>query len=315
VLGSNVVVSAPNTLHIEERLKALDFLAVSDYFLSETAQLADVVLPAAQWAEEEGTMTNLEGRVILRRRAFAPPPGVYSDLEMICALAARLGRGQFFAFENARAVFDELRRASAGGAADYSGITYEKIEANQGVFWPCPAEDHPGTAGASSSPARAVARPDGVPGTPRLFAKSFYTPSGRAKFHAVHHQPSAETPDAAYPLYLTTGRVMAQYQSGTQTRRIPQLQTLAPEPLAEVHPATARRYGVTEGELIQLRTRRGAALFKVKLTSSIREDTVFAPFHWSGVQAANRLTNPALDPVSRMPEFKVCAVRIEVPGA
>ncbi|MGH7185151.1 MAG: molybdopterin oxidoreductase family protein, partial [Pseudomonadota bacterium] len=194
VLGSNVVVSAPNVIHIEERLKALDFLAVSDFFLSETAQLADVVLPSAQWAEEEGTMTNLEGRVILRRRAFEPPEGVRTDIEMICALAEHLGRGRYFTYAGPRDVFDELRRASAGGAADYSGITYEKIEANAGVFWPCPAEDHT----------------DGASGTPRLFTERFATPSGLAKFHAVRHQPPAEEPDAAYPLYLTTGRVLAQ---------------------------------------------------------------------------------------------------------
>jgi assimilatory nitrate reductase catalytic subunit len=292
VLGSNILVSAPNVLHIEERLAALDFLAVSDFFLSETAQLADVVLPSAQWAEEEGTMMNLEGRVILRRRAFEPPPGVRTDAEMICALAERLGKSDYFTFESPREIFDELRRASAGGPADYSGITYEKIAANNGVFWPCPAEDHPGT--------------------PRLFTERFHTPNGKARFHAVRHQPPAEEPDADYPLYLTTGRVMAQYQSGTQTRRIAQLQAIAPEPLAEIHPTMARRYGVADGDPITLQTRRGAASFRVKVTPNIREDTVFVPFHWGGVQAANRLTNPALDPVSRMPEFKVCAVKIEV---
>jgi assimilatory nitrate reductase catalytic subunit len=291
VLGSNVAVSAPDALHIEERLRSLDFLAVSDYFLSETAQLADVVLPSAQWAEEEGTLTNLEGRVILRRRAFQPPLGVRTDIDVICALAERLGRGDYFRFESAREIFDELRRASAGGVADYSGITYEKIEANAGVFWPCPAEDHPGT--------------------PRLFGDDFPTSTGRAQFHAVRHQPPAEEPDADYPLYLTTGRVLAQYQSGTQTRRVAQLQAMAPEPCAEIGPATARRCGLKDGDRVTLRTRRGSAEFRARVTDSIREDTVFVPFHWGGLQAANRLTNPALDPVSRMPEFKVCAVRIE----
>lgn len=291
LIGSNPVVSAPNALHIEERFKALDFLAVADFFLSESAQLAEVVFPAAQWAEEEGTMTNLEGRVILRRRAFAPPLGVRTDFELICALAAHLGRGEFFDFSAPHAAFDELRRATVGGPADYSGITYEKIEAQRGVFWPCPSEVHPGT--------------------PRLFTERFSTPSGRARFHAVHHQPSAEMPDAEYPLYLTTGRVLAQYQSGTQTRRITQLEAMTGEPCAEMHPVTARRYGLTDGDAVTLATRRGEATFKVKVTSAIREDTVFAPFHWGGAQSANRLTNAALDPTSRMPEFKVCAVKIE----
>jgi len=291
VLGSNPVVSAPNAAHVEERLQFLDFLVVADFFLSETAQLADVVLPTAQWAEEEGTTTNLEGRVILRRRAFDPPAGVRTDLQVLGTLAAGLGKGPLFTYANAAAVFDELRRASRGGPADYAGITYEKIAANQGVFWPCPTEEHPGT--------------------PRLFQDRFPTPSGKARFHAVRHQAPAEEPDPEYPIYLTTGRVLAQYQSGSQTRRIGQLRTMAPEPLAEMHPATARRYAVSDGEMVNLVTRRGAATFKVKVTSGIREDTVFVPFHWGGAQAANRLTNPALDPTSRMPEFKVCAARVE----
>jgi assimilatory nitrate reductase catalytic subunit len=291
VMGSNLAVSAPHALHVRERLKALDFLAVTDFFLSETAQLANVVLPTAQWAEEEGTMTNLEGRVMVRRKAFDPPAGVRTDLEVLCDLASRLGKGQFFAFTEARQVFDELRRASAEGMADYSGITYEKIEAQRGVFWPCPAEDHPGT--------------------PRLFQQGFPTPTGKARFHAIRHQSPAEEVDADYPLYLTTGRLLAHYQSGTQTQRIAQLCEMAPEPLVEIHPNTARHYRLVDGEKVRLSTRRGTALFKVKVTTGIREDTVFVPFHWGGPQSVNRLTHPALDPTSRMPEFKVCAVRLE----
>lgn len=291
VIGSNVVVSAPRALHITERLKALDFLVVSDFFLSETAQFADVVLPSAQWAEEEGTMTNLEGRVIKRERVFSPPAGVQTDIETVCELARLLGKGQFFPFTEPREIFDELRRASAGGQADYAGITYEKIEANQGVFWPCPSEDHPGTK--------------------RLFEESFPTPTGRAQFNAVTYRSPAEEPDQSYPFYLTTGRVLAQYQSGTQTRRTAELCEMAPTPLVEMHPLAARSLGLADGDMCELTTRRSSALFTVKITSAIRDDTVFVPFHWSGMQSANRLTNPALDPVSRMPEFKVCAVRIK----
>lgn len=291
VMGSNVVVSAPDALRVEERLRALDFLVVADFFLSETAELADVVLPTAQWAEEEGTMTNLEGRVVLRRRALAPPPGVRTDLEVLGALAQGFGRGEFFGYRAARDVFEELRRASAGGVADYSGISYERIEREGGVFWPCPSSDHPGT--------------------PRPFAERFATPSGKARFHPVRHQPPAEEPDAEYPLYLTTGRVLAHYQSGSQTRRVASLERLAPGPVAEVHPSTARRAGLRDGDPVRLVTRRGEACCTVRLTATIRADTVFAPFHWGGPQSVNRLTNPALDPVSRMPEFKVCAVRLE----
>jgi assimilatory nitrate reductase catalytic subunit len=295
VIGSNPVVSAPRALHVEERLRALDLLVVADFFLSETASLADVVLPSAQWAEEEGTMTNLEGRVILRRRAAEVPDGVRTDLEIIGGIAERLGRGEQFAFESTADVFDELRRATAGGIADYSGITYEKIEAQQGVFWPCPSPDHEGT--------------------PRLFADRFATPSGLARFHPVRHGSPAEEPDAEYPLYLTTGRVLSQYQSGTQTRRVSRLAALSPEPLVEINPVAARRAGITEGALVSLVSRRGSAVARARLTRDIREDTVFVPFHWGGASSINRLTNPALDPTSRMPEFKVCAVRIETSTA
>lgn len=291
VLGSNPIVSAPDSGALERRLRTLDLLVVSDFFLSETAALADVVLPSAQWAEEEGTMTNLEGRVLRRRRAFAPPAGVRTDVEMLCALAAALGDTTRFAFDGPEAVFEELGRASRGGPADYSGITYPRLEATGGIFWPCRSEEDPGTA--------------------RLFADSFPTPSGRARFHAVTHRPPAEEPDAELPLYLTTGRLLEHYQSGTQTRRVDALTRLAPAPAAQLHPATARRIGLAEGDEVTLRTRRGSASFTVSVTSRVREDVVFVPFHWGGERSANRLTNPALDPVSRMPEFKICAVRVE----
>jgi assimilatory nitrate reductase catalytic subunit len=290
VFGSNLAVSAPRAAHIEERLGELDFLMVSDFFLSETAERADVVLPSAQWAEEEGTMTNLEGRVILRQRAAEPPPGVRTDLEALAALAGRLGYERFFPSEPA-SVFEELRRASAGGKADYAGITYQRILQEDGIFWPCPSEDHPGT--------------------PRLFAERFATPDGRARFHPVEFRPPAEEPDLDYPLYLTTGRIMAQYQSGTQTRRVPALLQGSPNAFVQIHPSMARTYGIAEGEEVRLTSRRGSALLTAQLTPSIRMDTVFVPFHYAGVGRANLLTNPALDPISRMPEFKVCAVRLE----
>ena len=289
IMGSNLVVSAPNASQVEACLKALDCLVVCDFFLSETASLADVVLPTAQWAEEDGTMTNLEGRVILRRRAMMPPAGVRTDLEVLASVAAELGKRLFFLSSAPRDVFAELGRASAGGPADYSGITYERIEAEDGVFWPCPSAEHPGT--------------------PRLFVDGFPTPSGRARFHAVSHQTPADARDAAHPLYLTTGRVLAHYQSGTQTRHVEELQQAAPEPLAEMHPATAKLHGVANGGRVTLTTRRGVASFTLKVTPSIREDTVFVPFHWGGEQSINRLTSAALDPTSGMPEFKVCAVR------
>jgi assimilatory nitrate reductase catalytic subunit len=286
VLASNIAVSAPNSNRVLDRLKQLDFLVVSDIFRSETAELADVVLPTAQWAEEEGTMTNLEGRVIRRKRALPPPPDVRTDLEMLTELAGRLGKQRFFD-SDPRTVFDELRRASAGGIADYAGITYERIEREDGVFWPCPSEDHPGT--------------------PRLFADGFPTPDGRARFIRVEHRDPAEMPDKHFPYVLTTGRNMQQYQSGNQTRRVKALTVALPEPRAEIHPDLARRHGIADGDLVELRSRRGVAVLRARLSDGIRPDTVFAPFHWPG---ANALTNPALDPHSRMPAFKACAIAI-----
>jgi len=289
VFGSNPAISAPHAGHIRSRLDALDLLVVSDFFLSETAERADVVLPTAQWAEEEGTMTNLEGRVIFRRRAVEPPDGVWTDLEILTALAGRLGFSKFSS--RPREVFEELRRATAGGVADYSGITYERIVAEDGVFWPCPDGRHPGT--------------------PRLFLETFPTPSGRAKFHPVEFHPPAEEPDTEFPFYLTTGRVMAHYQSGTQTRRIPMLMEASPGAAVQIHPSMALTYGIQEGAEVRLTSRRGSAVFSAQLTSSIRMDTLFVPFHFAGEGSANLLTNPALDPVSRMPEFKICAVRLD----
>jgi assimilatory nitrate reductase catalytic subunit len=290
VMGSNPVVSAPRAGHIQERFDALDFLAVADPFLSETAARADVVFPSTQWAEEDGTMTNLEGRVLWRRRAVAPPEGVRSDAQIIVGLAAALGRGNLFTTAEPREIFDELRRASAGGPADYAGITYERIATDDGVFWPCPTEDHPGT--------------------PRMFTERFATPDGRARFHAVTHTAAAEEPDQQFPMHLTTGRVMGHYQSGTQTRRVDELVDGAPEAFVEINPMMARLFGIVEGALVTVESRRGTATARAHLVTTIRHDTLFMPFHWAGEGRVNLLTNPALDPYSRMPEFKTCAVRI-----
>ncbi|MET9114168.1 molybdopterin oxidoreductase family protein [Streptomyces longwoodensis] len=305
LMGSNPVVSAPRAAHVEERIRSLDFLAVCDVVLSETAALADVVLPVTQWAEETGTTTNLEGRVLLRRRAVSPPEGVRSDLEVLHGLAARLGVEKGFPTDPEE-VFEELRRASAGGAADYSGISYRRLAEGDGVFWPCPAE---GTAVAAGSGAQGDA--PGHPGTPRLFLDRFATPDGRARFVPVAHRPAAEEPDEEFPVLLTTGRVVAQYQSGAQTRRVGELNAAAPGPFVELHPRLAARLGAAEGDPVAVVSRRGRAVAPARITTAIRPDTVFMPFHWPGEGRANTLTNPALDPTSRMPEFKVCAVRVE----
>ncbi len=290
VMASNLVVSAPDTNWFTSGMGRLDLLVVADMFLSETAARADVVLPITQWAEEEGTMTNLEGRVLLRRRVKAPPAGVRTDIDILHDVAERMDcRARFDT--TPRQAFDELRRASAGGTADYSGITYERIAAEQGVFWPCPSEDHAGT--------------------PRLFLERFNTDDGRAIFYPVQYRGAAEQPDKQYPYVLTTGRTLAHYQTGAQTRRVPELCAANPEPYVELHPDTARNYGIAQGDTVRLHTRRGEALLRAHLTRDIRMDVLFVPFHWGGKATANLLTNTVVDPISRIPEFKACAVRLE----
>ncbi|MGE3254030.1 molybdopterin oxidoreductase family protein [Pseudonocardia sp.] len=336
VFGSNMLVSAPDAGAVADRLAALDLLVVADFLPGETAASADVVLPVAQWAEEEGTMTNLEGRVLRRRRAMPPPPGVRTDLEVISGLAGALGVSGFPA--EPRVVFDELRRASAGGKADYSGVTYDRLDAGEALHWPCPdAALQPGAlqpgagapgagapAGGDAAGAAVASGPSSTsgaseasgaaaphPGTPRLFLDRFAHPDGRARFVAVDHVEAAELPDADFPLRATTGRVLTHYQSGAQTRRVAELVAVEPEAFVEVHPDTAARAGLAPGDEAQVVSRRGTTRARVRCVPSLRHDTVFLPFHFGADGAANLLTNPALDPVSRMPEFKVCAVRLE----
>jgi assimilatory nitrate reductase catalytic subunit len=287
VMGSNVVVCAPDSDAVVAGLRSLDLLVVADVVLSETAELADVVLPVAQWAEEEGTMTTVEGRVVLRRKAVEAPALVRTDLQVIAGIAAAVGVDQGFPCEP-RAVFEELRRATAGGIADYAGITYERLVATDGIWWPCPSEDHPGT--------------------PRTFTESFATPDGRARFVAVEHRSSAEEPDSEYPVLLTTGRTRGHYQSGAQTRRIAQLLAADPRSFVEVHPSLAASIGLADGAWARVSTRRGSAELEVRIEPGMQPETIFIPFHWG---EANRLTSPALDPHSRMPELKVCAARLE----
>lgn len=290
VFGSNVLVSAPHAGHIAERLSDVDLLVVADVVLSETAAAADVVFPVTQWAEEDGTLTNLEGRILLRRKALPAPTGVRTDLEVLAGLAERLGQPPDRFPTDAEEVFDELRRASAGGVADYAGVSYHRLRAGEALHWPVPATDHPGT--------------------PRAFLSHFAHPDGRARFVPVDHSGPAEPPDAEFPLHATTGRVLQHYQSGAQTRRVPELIAAAQEAFVEVHPDTATRAGLADGDWAVVASRRGRVRARVRGVASMRPDVVFLPFHFPGEQRANLLTNPALDPTSRMPEFKVSAVRL-----
>lgn len=289
VHGSNLLVSAPRLASVRERLASLDLLVVADVVPSETAMLADVVFPVTQWAEEEGTMTSLEGRVLRRRAAIAPPGEVRSDLAVFGGLAERLRPAVAFSTDPAE-IYDELRVASAGGIADYSGISWERLDSGEALFWPCPSEDHAGT--------------------PRLFADRFGTPDGRARIIAVDHRPVADDLRGEAPLYLVTGRVLQHYQSGAQTRRVAELAEAEPEVFAEIHPRVAAQLGIADGRPVRLRTARGSMVLAARVTSDVRPDTVFVPFHFGGAGAVNELTNDALDPISRMPEFKVCAVEL-----
>ncbi|MFC7375796.1 molybdopterin oxidoreductase family protein [Brachybacterium sp. GCM10030268] len=289
VSGANVVVSAPNSAAVRERLASLDLLVVLDTVPSETAECADVILPVAQWAEEEGTMTNLEGRVIRRRRARPAPGEARSELWILHELAARLGHPEGFPTD-ASAMFDELARASAGGRADYAGLSHERLDREGSIQWPCPAPDHPGT--------------------PRVFLDGFPTPDGRARLIPVEHLVSHDDVRTDAPIHLTTGRLLEQYQSGAQTRRVPSLLAARPESFVEMHPLLADRLGIEEGDGVHLRTRRGETTAPARITEAIRPDTVFMPFHYSGPGSANLLTSDATDPFSGMPGFKMTAVEI-----
>ncbi|MGO1267330.1 MAG: molybdopterin oxidoreductase family protein [Microbacterium gubbeenense] len=284
--GANVVVSAPNVQSVRESLKRLDLLVVSDLFLSETAALADIVLPVLQWAEEEGTMTNLEGRVIRRRRAVMPPDGARSELWILRELAARLQAPGEWSLDPAE-VFDELARASAGGVSDYSGLSHDLLDTGIEAHWPYPA---------------------GSGGTPRLFLNRFAHDDGRARLVAV--RPAQHERPSGRDLHLVTGRILEHYQSGAQTRRVPELNDANAIVTAQIHPATAADRGIADGAGVRVANARGSLVARAILTADIRPDTVFVPFHFAGDESANLLTNSAVDPVSGMPEFKHTVVQI-----
>jgi assimilatory nitrate reductase catalytic subunit len=287
----NPLVSLPDTGYIREALERLEHFCVIDFFLSETAHHADVVLAGSLQEEEEGVTCNVEGRVLHIQRAVDPPGEARRDSEILCELGRRLGRPEQFAFDSPRAVFDELRAASRGGVADYWGISYEKIDRQMGVFWPCPEEDHPGT--------------------PRLFeGNRFFHADGKARFVVPEYRPSGDPVDADFPVYLTTGRVVSQYLSGTQTRRIGPLVDQAPQPRVEIHPRLAKELGIADGDWVTVETRRSTVTLQALVVTTIRPDTVFIPYHWPGARSANRLTHRTLDPRSKIPEYKVSACRL-----
>ncbi|MBO0979828.1 molybdopterin oxidoreductase family protein [Microbacterium sp. SD291] len=293
VHGSNVVVSAPDAAEVARGLAALDLLVVCDFFLSETAQLAHYVLPVTQWAEEEGTMTSLEGRVIRRRRSIDAPGEARSELWIMRELAGRLGAAGAWSTDAAE-VFDELARASAGGPADYSGLSHELLDTGIAAHWPYPT---------------------GSSGTPRLFQETFAHPDGRARIVAV--APVQREPGPAGELTLVTGRLLEHYQSGAQTRRVAELVDARPEATVQIHPAAATGLGIGKDDLVEISNERGTVRARAEISTGIRHDTVFLPFHFPGDGSANLLTESAVDPISAMPEFKTTRVTIskaEVPA-
>lgn len=298
----NPKVSLPDNNFITRCLEKLDFYVAIDFFLNETAQHADVVLPGSLQEEDEGVVTQIEGRVIKINKAIDPPGDARQDWRIIQDIAGALGRERGFTFLSPRDIFNELRIASKGGVADYSGITYEKIEKQYGVFWPCPGEDHPGTPRLFE------------PGSWNPIAKGsgpFYFPDGKARFNVAPYTPPAEETDEEYPLMLTTGRVVSHFLSGSQTRRIGPLVDQYPEPQVEMHPQLAGRLGVANGELVTVESRRGSITLPAMVVTTIRPDTVFVPYHWPGKKSINQLTISAQDPISKIPEYKVCAVRVK----
>jgi assimilatory nitrate reductase catalytic subunit len=297
----NPKISLPDNEFIARALDKLELYVAIDFFLNDTARHADVILPGSLQEEDEGTVTQVEGRVIKINKAVDCPGEARADWVVIQDLARALGRPHGFTFASPREIFDELRIASKGGVADYAGITYEKIEQQMGVFWPCPSDDHPGTPRLFE------------PGSDNPVAKGkgrFYFPDGKARFNVAEYRPAVDDVSEEYPLFLTTGRVVSQFLSGTQTRRIGPLVKQYPEPRLELHPRLAEKLGISDNAWATCETRRGAITLRAMVVTTIRPDTIFIPYHWAGPKSVNRLTVAAQDPISKIPQYKVCGCRV-----
>jgi assimilatory nitrate reductase catalytic subunit len=311
----NPKVSLPDNAFVTRCLEKLEFFVAIDFFLNDTARHADIILPGSLHEEDEGTVTQVEGRIIKVNKAVDCPGEARQDWRIIQDLAAALGRPKGFTFAEPRAIFEELRAASKGGVADYSGVTYEKIDREMGVFWPCYSHD----------PKTGEALAD-HPGTPRLFqpgsynpiakgAGPFYFPDGRARFNVADYRAPIDDASEEYPIFLTTGRVVSQFLSGTQTRRIGPLVKQYPEPRIELHPRLAAKLGVADNDWVTAETRRGEITLQASVVTTIRPDTIFIPYHWAGKKSANQLTVAAQDPISKIPQYKVCGCRVRKAAA
>jgi formate dehydrogenase alpha subunit len=282
IVGENPALSEPDIGHAQKVLSRLGFLVVQDIFLSETAQLADVVLPGASFAEKDGTFTNTERRVQRVRKAIEPVGDSKPDWWITCQIARKMG-SKGFDFENPSQIMDEIASVSPS----YGGISFARLE-DGGLQWPCPTEEHPGT--------------------PILHSQLFTR--GKGQFVPLEYKPSKELPDEEYPLILTTGRSLFHWHTGTMTRKVKGLNTFMGEELVEINPEDASVLGVADGEKIKVISRRGEVVAKAKVTEVSPVGVVFMTFHFAE-SSGNMLTNPVLDPVAKIPEFKVCAVRVE----
>jgi formate dehydrogenase alpha subunit len=280
IIGENPLVSDPDLNHVKECMENLDFLVVQDIFLNETGRMADVVLPSSAFAEKDGTFTNTERKVQRVRKALDPPGDAREDWRILCDVSTRLGYPM--AYDSPEAVMDEITEVTPS----YCGIRYDRL-AIDGIHWPCTGTDHPGT--------------------PCLHMDQFTC--GLGVFHAIDYVPPAELPDEEYPLYLTTGRVLYQYHTGTMTMKSDGLNILAPECFVEISAADASSKNIGQGERIRVASRRGEIEAVARISERVEKGTIFIPFHYANA-AANKLTNAALDPIAKIPEYKVCAVQI-----
>ena len=286
IMGANPMVAAPDINKVRKEFEKKKLVVVQDIFMTDTAQMADVVLPAAGAAEKDGTITGVDRRVQRLRKAIEPVGDSLPDWEILCRLAEKMGFEKYFSFKTSEEIFEEIRKC----VPQYHGITYERLERVGGIQWPCPDETHPGT--------------------DTMFVEKFATPDGLAHFQVAPGSAPLELPDEAYPYILTTGRVSFHFHSGTTTRRTERLNDEVSEAFAEINPDDAQKIGITDGEQILLKSRRGEVMTRARLTRDIKKGLIFLPWHFSEC-LANLLTGPCAGPPSKMPEFKFCAINIE----
>jgi formate dehydrogenase major subunit/formate dehydrogenase alpha subunit len=290
-MGENVLISEADASKVRRALEAVDLLVVQDIFLTDTAALADVVLPATSFAETDGTFTNTERRVQRVRKAVEPPGEAREDWRIVAELSTRMGYPM--SYDDASQVWDEM----AGQTPAFAGISYERLEGD-GIQWPCPTPDHPGTS---------------------YLHTELWDGKQTAYFRPVGYAPPDEQPDEEFPFVLTTGRHLQAYHTHTMTGRTPGIRVLLPEETAEINPADGQRLGIEDGERVRIVSRRGEVTATARFTDRSAEGVVFLSFHFPDQAITNLLTNDACDPIAHTPEYKACAVRVEpaptsVPG-